>query len=80
MSRQTPDTAAYFAALIADARADREAPIDRDIPLDTIRAETKNGKTRLVGINVRTEREVRLSVWQPTEEQAVHDAIARAFC
>lgn len=73
----SPKTAADFAAMVGEARRNGEAPIHRHV--ESIHAEEGKRGFHIVGASI--DGKVRpLSTWQPTEEQAVHCAIARAFC
>lgn len=73
----SPKTAADFAAMVEEARSHGEAPVHRHV--ESIHAEAGKRGFRIVGASL--DGKVRaLSTWQPTEEQAVHCAIARAFC
>lgn len=74
---KNPKTAEDFEALVAQDRMDGGAAIPSDVI--AVVCETKGKRFRLIG-KTRSGADKRLSTWQPSEEYAVHDAIARAFC
>lgn len=74
-------TAADFETLLVEAMSKGEAPIRvaKGDMLTAVICEQKGRKFRLIG-KTTSGTDIRVSIWQPTEEEAVHDAIARAFC